>query len=950
MSLSGISRAGRSVLAGLFLLVGLTVSSGAWAVTTGFVFNTRSGSELSPLQDIAVLVRPNPGHSAAITIPLICTDVTATRGTDYTCADSVTIPANTVFHEFQPFTLIPDMDVEGPETFTVRLDWANATPDVITGVIPGLPTRYDTITYTIGDSPVASFRTQASTVNEGDGTYRVFVDFSESTVGSFSLIVSASGSATIELACGDTAAVADANWDYNLLRFSDSGRCGGFVIDNSDRKTLELTINDDTRHEGTETIELRLATENIEGYIPVTGAGAMHTVTITDNDSPPRRDRKPSFGASAVENQNWTRGEAIAPLSLPVATGGDGTLTYSLSPAPPTGMTLDTSAHSLSGAPAQAQAATQYVWTATDADGDTTTLEFTIAIAEVAIAEDLMPSFGASAVENQSWTRGEAITPLSLPVATGGDGTLTYSLSPAPPAGVTLDTSARSLSGAPAQAQAATRYVWTATDEDGDAATLAFTIAIAENITRMQGQVLRPALAAMARLSLSSALENIGARFGDFGADGLTLAGHAVPMSATGLPEALRPCSPVLTDPAATSSTDCRFHSRGWSSSELLRASDFTLSLDASDPASGAARWSIWGRGDWGSFTGNGTEPQTRHEGELQSGWLGMDARAKTWVTGLAFSRSEGETDYRMEGDEGRLETTLNGVYPYGRWTLDNGLELRAVLGAGQGEARHQPQGSEAMSSDLSMWMGSFGLRRPLAPADGFDLALRLEASRARLRTAAGLNPIDGLVADSWRLRAAVEASKRFIRASGAELEPFLEAAVRRDRGELEGGGVELAGGLRYGRPGLLIEARGRWLAAHRVKGAKESGASVTVRGGAGASGRGLWFALEPRWGAGTGTLALWDAETPRIERDVSDHSMDARMGYGVMLPDAGGVLTPFTGVVLSGEDRRAYQFGTRFDSSATDFGMEVVGERTEDADAANAPEHTLKFNLRYRF
>ncbi len=856
MSLSGISRAGRSVLAGLFLLVGLTVSSGAWAVTTGFAFNTISESELSSLPNIGVLVRPT-GHSAAITIPLICTDVTATKGTDYTCADSVTIPANTSFHEFQPFTLIPDMDVEGPETFTFMLDWANATPaGVITGVIPGPPTRYDTITYTIGDSPVASFRTQASTVNEGDGTHRVFVDFSQLTVGGFSLIVSASGSATIELACGDTAAVADANWDYKLFRFSDSGRCGGAVINNSPRKTLELTINDDTRREGTETIELRLATENIEGYIPVTGAGAMHTVTITDNDSPPRRDRKPSFGASAVENQNWTQGEAIAPLSLPAATGGDGTLTYSLSPVPP--------------------------------------------------------------------------------------------------AGVTLDTSARSLSGIPEQAQAATRYVWTATDADGDAVTLEFTIAVTENIARMQDQmqdqVIRPALAAMARLSLSSALENIGSRFGDFGADDLTLAGHAVPMSATGLPDALRPCSPEMSDPATTSSTDCRFHSRGWSSTELLRASDFSLSLDASDPAAGAARWSIWGRGDWGSFTGNGTEPQTRHEGELQSGWLGLDARVDHRVMGLAFSRSQGETDYVMETDEGRLETTLNGVYPYGRWTLNNGLELRAVLGAGEGEARHQPQGGEAMTSDLSMWMGSVGVRRPLAPADGIDLALRLEASRARLRTAAGRNPIDGLVADSWRLRAGMEASKRFIRANGTELEPFLEASVRRDRGDgLEGGGIELTGGLRYGRPGLSMEARGRWLATHQEKGARESGASVTVRGGAGAGGRGLWFALQPRWGAGTDSFALWDEEAPRMERGVgTDHSVDARLGYGMTLPDAGGVLTPFTGAVLSGEERRAYSVGTRFDSSATDFGMEVVGERTEDT--ANAPEHTLKFNLRYRF
>ncbi len=845
--------------------------SAAWTikdpapVKLGFIRNAKDLYEAEAAFTHRVSIRMSSIYPQDITIPLTYgSSGTATSGTDYQQVGSVTIraadmtvrPGGSAQGLFYIAQILPNRESENNETFTVTLNLAGATPagsvtGLLTSCLSGNPC-YDTLTATILDAGVVSFVDGAtSTVSEEGGPHQIRLSRSK-THGTAHVQYQVSGTARL----GDSgdftpvfSTIADGN--YQLPKW----------FHGSDGQTLTLNIHDDECAEGPETIQVRLVDAVGIGVFAPQGAAAVHTVTIEDDDTVVCR----------------------AP-SRPVT--------------------------------------------------------------------DLMPSFGASAVADQNWTRGEAITPLSLPVATGGDGTLTYSLSPAPPAGMTLDTSARSLSGAPEQAQEATRYTWTATDADGDAVTLEFTIAVTENIARMQDQVIRPALAAMARLSLSSALENIGSRFGDFGADDLTLAGHAVPMSATGLPEALRPCSPVLTDPAATSSTDCRFHSRGWSSAELLHASDFSLSLEASDPASGAARWSIWGRGDWGSFTGNGTEPQTRHEGELQSGWLGLDARVDHRVMGLAFSRSQGETDYTMETDEGRLETTLNGVYPYGRWTLNNGLELRAVLGAGEGEARHQPQGGEAMSSDLLMWMGSVGVRRPLAPADGIDLALRLEASRARLRTAAGRNPIDGLVADSWRLRAGMEASKRFIRANGAELEPFLEASVRRDRGDgLEGGGIELTGGLRYGRPGLSMEARGRWLAAHQEKGARESGASVTVRGGAGAGGRGLWFTLQPRWGAGTGSLALWNEEAPRMERDVSAaHSLDARLGYGMTLPDAGGVLTPFTGAVLSGEDRRVYQVGTRFDSSLTDFGMEVVGERTEDADASNAPEHTLKFNLRYRF
>ena len=55
---------------------------------------------------------------------------------------------------------------------------------------------------------------------------------------------------------------------------------------------------------------------------------------------------------------------------------------------------------------------------------------------------------------------------LTLPAATGGDGTLMYSLSPSPPAGLSFNTSTRKLSGTPTGSQAATTYTYTVTDSD----------------------------------------------------------------------------------------------------------------------------------------------------------------------------------------------------------------------------------------------------------------------------------------------------------------------------------------------------------------------------------------------------------------------------------------------------------------------------------------------------
>ena len=92
---------------------------------------------------------------------------------------------------------------------------------------------------------------------------------------------------------------------------------------------------------------------------------------------------------------------------------------------------------------------------------------------------DLVPTFGAATVADRSYTAGTAIAALVLPEATGGDGTLRYRLTPAPPAGLTLDAATRTLSGTPDTPQGAVRYTWTATDADGDEATLSFTIVVA---------------------------------------------------------------------------------------------------------------------------------------------------------------------------------------------------------------------------------------------------------------------------------------------------------------------------------------------------------------------------------------------------------------------------------------------------------------------------------------
>ena len=80
-------------------------------------------------------------------------------------------------------------------------------------------------------------------------------------------------------------------------------------------------------------------------------------------------------------------------------------------------------------------------------------------------------------VSPQTYDQNVAITPLVLPEATGGTAPLRYSLEPDVP-GLQFDSGTRTLSGMPTTA-GTYDMTYTATDADGDVATLSFTVTVA---------------------------------------------------------------------------------------------------------------------------------------------------------------------------------------------------------------------------------------------------------------------------------------------------------------------------------------------------------------------------------------------------------------------------------------------------------------------------------------
>ena len=103
-------------------------------------------------------------------------------------------------------------------------------------------------------------------------------------------------------------------------------------------------------------------------------------------------DGKPSFGAQTVPTQDYIANSQITDLTLSVATGGNGSLTYSLEPVP-TGLTFDSdpTVRVLSGTPTGGATVITLIYTVTDSDP--TDKDSEILSVTVNIVGDAKPSF-----------------------------------------------------------------------------------------------------------------------------------------------------------------------------------------------------------------------------------------------------------------------------------------------------------------------------------------------------------------------------------------------------------------------------------------------------------------------------------------------------------------------------------------------------------------------------
>ena len=174
----------------------------------------------------------------------------------------------------------------------------------------------------------------------------------------------------------------------------------------------------------------------------------------------------PSALSYTIAMAVYTQGTLITP-NIPTSSGG-AVASYSVSPALPAGLTLNTITGVITGTPTAVTATASYTVTASNSAGSTTvSLSITV---NVAAPAGLSYTTGTAV-----YTVGTPIPPNS-PISTGGAVT-SYGVSPSLPAGLSLDGETGIITGTPTAVAATASYMVMATNLTGNAtATLTITV------------------------------------------------------------------------------------------------------------------------------------------------------------------------------------------------------------------------------------------------------------------------------------------------------------------------------------------------------------------------------------------------------------------------------------------------------------------------------------------
>ena len=229
-------------------------------------------------------------------------------------------------------------------------------------------------------------------------------------------------------------------------------------------------------------LSISSSTGAISGTPTAASAANSYTVTVTDVNG--STDNK-SFAltvngaVAAMQSVATTVLTANHAASFTPVTGSGGTtpLSYSISPALPTGLSISSSTGTITGTPTTASAQKTYTVTVTDANSATATANFMLTVNGAVTATLAVPTTTLTANHAASFT----------PVTgSGGTTPLVYSVSPALPSGLNINSGTGAITGTPTTASAAANYTVTVTDANTASATATFSLTVNTGVTATQ--------------------------------------------------------------------------------------------------------------------------------------------------------------------------------------------------------------------------------------------------------------------------------------------------------------------------------------------------------------------------------------------------------------------------------------------------------------------------------
>jgi uncharacterized repeat protein (TIGR01451 family) len=180
----------------------------------------------------------------------------------------------------------------------------------------------------------------------------------------------------------------------------------------------------------------------------------------------------------AIASTTLTQNHAATSFIPVIGSGGTGSLSYTVSPSLPTGLSMAPATGAITGTPTVTSSATTYTVTVTDTNSATATATFSLTVNSAVTA--------TQAIASAMLTLNHAAMSFTPITGLGGTGPLTYSVSPSLPTGLSMTPGTGAITGTPAVASAATTYTVTVTDANGQTATATFALTVNSVVTATQ--------------------------------------------------------------------------------------------------------------------------------------------------------------------------------------------------------------------------------------------------------------------------------------------------------------------------------------------------------------------------------------------------------------------------------------------------------------------------------